>query len=194
MRKNIWVFILVLAIAIPYFWLKFRPKPDVNELLKPIEINMDPDGSTTRRHILVDQINSLLSNQNCDSAERKIDSALNVTPKDNMLIDLKGQSLMCRGHARESLKWFHIAVQNDKFPRSLGHRAQAYTALKMFDSATADLKECANMNYDYNKDLGFIYEKAGLRDSAIKYFKLFLTDYPDSLRIKRVMLKLTNGG
>jgi len=194
MRKNIWAFILVLAIAIPYFWLKFRPKPDVKKLLKPIEINMDPDGSITRRYILVDQINSLFAKQNCDSAEWKIDSALDVNPNDNMLIDLKGQSLMCKGQARESLKWFHIAVQNERFPRSLGHRAQAYTLLKMFDSATSDLKECAIMNYDYNKDLGFVYEKAGLPDSAIKYFQIFLTNYPDSSRIQRAMLKLKNGG
>jgi tetratricopeptide (TPR) repeat protein len=194
MRKDFWLFILVLAIAIPYFWLKFRPEPNINDIFKPVHINMDPDGSIHRRYVLYYIIDSLLGEQNCRSAESKIDSALYIDSIDNRLIDLKGQSLMCKGNNRESLKWFNKAIDKGMVPRSLGNRALAYSELKIFDSAIHDLKECANINSGYNKDLGIVYEKTKQVDSSIKYFQLYLSDHPDSIRIQQILLKLTTGG
>ena len=196
MRKDLKLIILIFVIAIPYFWLKFRPRTDIKPLLKPRVINLDPDGSKAKKYILYFQIDSLLLAKNCSRAQNKVDSALDETKADIMLIDFKGQALLCNGDARGSLIWFNKAIEQEgwEYPKALGHRAQAYTAIKMFDSAISDLKECAEINYDYTKELAAVYERAGKPDSAIKYFEIFLAHYPDSLRIQNSLLKLKGSG
>lgn len=196
MRKNTLLFIALAIIACFYTWLKFRPSPDIKELLKPRIINIDPDGSQGKRYLLYFRIDSLLLAKSCTEAEQKIDSALNLNNKDIRLVDFKGQVLLCKGDAKNSIEWFNKAMQIDgsKFPRALGHRAEAYSYLKMLDSAIVDLKECAATNFDYTKDLGKVYEKAGQRDSAIKYYQIFLTNYPDSLNVKESLLRLKTRG
>jgi hypothetical protein len=63
----------------------------------------------------------------------------------------------------------------------------------LLDSAVTDLKECTSINSDYAKELGAVYEKIGQKDSAIKYYELFLTDYPDSLAVRKAIFNLKNG-
>jgi len=192
MHKNTILFIALSIIACLYTWLKFRPSSNIKELLNPQTFNMDPDGSQARKAILFFHIDSLLIAKDCKEAEQKTDSALSLNDKDIRLLDFKGQVLLCKGDAKESIEWFNEAMQinGSRFPRALGHRAEAYLYLKMFDSAIVDLKECADINYDYTKDLGRVYEKVGQKDSAIKYYKIFLANYPDSLKIKESLLRL----
>jgi len=196
MRKNTLLFIALAIIACFYTWLKFRPSPDIKELLKPRVFNMDPDGSQGKRYTLYFQIDSLLLVKSCEEAEQKIDSALSLNEKDVRLVDFKGQVLLCKGDAKESIAWFNKAMQIDgsKFPRALGHRAEAYCYLKKFDSAIVDLKECAEINFDYTKDLGKVYEKVGQKDSAIKYYQIFLDNYPDSINVQKSLFRLKTSG
>ncbi len=190
MRKDIWLFIVIAAIAIPYFWLKFRPEPDFRDLIKPNGYNIKIDESYRQQIILEIQINALLSERKCDSAEQKTDTALSLYPNNDYFINLKGQSLMCKGQTQEALKWFHAAVSQNRTPLSLGNRAEAFTILKKYDSALTDLKECVFYNKDYNQNIGLIYQKKGVRDSAIYYYEVFLGYYPDSIRIQKKILKL----
>src|SRR5258705_7599191 len=196
MRRDVKLIILLFAIGIPYFWLKFRPSPDTSNLLKPRVINMDPDGSVFKRYMLYAQIDSLFSAKDCSSAEHKIDSALNEAIGDVMLIDFKGQARLCNGDAHGALLWFNKAIEKEgwKYPKALGHRGNAYAAINLLDSAIIDLKECAEINSDYTKELGTVYEKAGMPDSAMKYFEIYLTHYPDSFRIQKSILKLKRSG
>ncbi len=196
MRKNTILFIALSIIACLYTWLKFRPSPDFKTLLKPRIINTDPDGSQARKTLLYWQLDSLLIGKKCIVAEQKIDSALNLNEKDIRLVDFKGQALLCKGDAKESIAWFNAAMQIDgsKFPRALGHRAEAYCYLRKFDSAIVDLKECAELNFDYTKDLGKVYEKVGQKDSAIKYYQIFLDNYPDSINVQKSLSRLKKSG
>ena len=157
---------------------------------------MDPDGSEGKKAMLYFQIDSLLVAKNCTAAEQEIDSALSLNDRDIQLIDFKGQVLLCKGDAKGSIEWFNKTMQIDgsKFPKALGHRAEAYSYLKKFDSAIIDLKECAATNFDYTRDLGKVYQKAGQRDSAIKYYQIFLTNYPDSLSVKKSLHQLKTSG
>ena len=72
MRKDLKLIILIFVIAIPYFWLKFRPRTDIKPLLKPRVINLDPDGSKAKKYILYFQIDSLLLAKNCSRHKIKL--------------------------------------------------------------------------------------------------------------------------
>jgi len=191
-KKDTKYLILLFALAIPYFWLKFQPKPGVETLLKPTAFDMDPDGSLAKRYAFYNNIDTLLLQKECAKADLLIDSMLDQTPHDNRLVDYKGLAFLCKGDARTSISYFNNAMKREgwKYSKALANRAQAYLSLKMFDSAVMDLKECTSINYDFSKDLAIVYEQAGNIDSAIKYYDLFLSHYPDSLRIKEMANRL----
>jgi tetratricopeptide (TPR) repeat protein len=191
MRKDAITFIALAIIVCLYTWVKSRPSSDVGELLKQRRV-LYMDGSDGKRDMMYLRIDSLLIAKDCRQAEKIIDSILNISDKDIRLVDFKGLALLCKGDAKGSISWFNKAMklEGTNFPRALGHRAEAYSSLNMFDSAIADLKECAATNYDYTKVLGKTYEKNGQKDSAVKYYQIFLDNYPESLSVKESLARL----
>lgn len=62
-------------------------------------------------------------------------------------------------------------------PKIFAARAGAYVKLKQFDNAQKDLIKAAEMNYDYNWNVGNLYEILGQQDSALfVYNKLYQRD------------------
>jgi tetratricopeptide (TPR) repeat protein len=57
--------------------------------------------------------------------------------------------------------------QNYSSPKMLAARAGVYIKLKQFDNAFKDLTKAAEVNYDYNWNVGNYYEIIGRKDSAI---------------------------
>ena len=62
-------------------------------------------------------------------------------------------------------------------PKYLAARAGAYIKLKEFDKAHDDLNKAAEVNYDYDWNIGNYYEIIGKKDSAASYYhKLYEHD------------------
>lgn len=100
------------------------------------------------------------------------------------------QILFKQGKARESILLFKQAIALTAFSKSFPNRAQAYITLGSYDSAIMDYKKMAYYNFDYYRPLAEVYKTMKLKDSALKYYRLFLEHYPESNIVKLEMSKL----
>lgn len=74
---------------------------------------------------------------------------------------------------QKALQDFSENEQRQKFssPKMLAAKAGVYIKLKQFDNAFKDLTEAAEINYDYNWNIGNYYEIIGRKDSAILIYQ-----------------------
>ena len=62
--------------------------------------------------------------------------------------------------------------QNYRSPRLLAAEAGVYIKQHKFDTALINLKEAAEVNYDYHWNIGNYYEIIGQKDSAISNYQI----------------------
>lgn len=86
-----------------------------------------------------------------------------------------------------------MTIAGHNYPKSLVNRAKAYSYLNLHDSAIMDLKNASEFNPDYYRLIADAYRKLNQNDSAIRYYELFLDNYPDSLTIAHKLSLLKNG-
>jgi len=198
MRKDTKTFLLIAFLAVIYFGAKiYRPKTPqqmIQELRDKVGPGLDSFNQLMQREsYLYFRIDSLIKDNKYTEALMAIDTS-NIST--SLKLDYKGQIAFRQGKTRESIEYYSNAIDlsKDKFFKSFTNRAEAYARLKMFDSALMDYKEIAIINYDFDKPIAEIYEALKLKDSAIRYYKLYLKEYPDSISIQKKIAALKNGG
>lgn len=112
----------------------------------------------------VDSINNLLLNDTTLNSGKRFD--LNF---------VKGDIYYNIDSLQNALSVF--SSSDLSFPKILAARAGVYVKLKQFDNAQKDLMKAAEMNYEYNWNIGNLYEILGQPDSAVLvYHKLYERD------------------
>lgn len=198
MRKNSTILLVFVLTAI-FFWLKYKPNHSIEQFMdetrkqtqRDIDVSFEP---IRKRNYFIYQIDSLIQINHFQQATQKLDSALLIKNNDNLYIDFKGQIAFLQDSIRKSIYYFTEALKiaNGEYPKSLGNRAKAYTRLKIYDSAILDLRKAAGINFDYDRQLGETFQLMKANDSAIKYYNLFLQNYPDSISVLNQVTKLKN--
>ena len=196
MRKNIVTIIIVILAAVVYFGTKSFILKSPNETAKDfIDEAKENFGNTPimigKSHI-ERKLDSLISSGNHKEATLILDT-LDIS--ESIKMDYKGQIAFVRGDLRESIWYFSEAIaRTGIYSNAVHHRARAYSELKIYDSAVLDYRIISAFNYDFYRPLAETFEKMNKSDSALKYYRLFLKQYPDSVSVKQAILKLENGG
>ncbi len=191
--------IILFAIAVPYFWLKYQPTTDLEESIensRRASQNLNRVLSQPRnKKNTEDSLKLLIEAKEYQKANKLIDSMILELPKDYSLLDTKGQILLDEGKYRESIDYFTQAMKVTELEsRTIrGHRAEAFTLIKQYDSAISDYKESSKLNRNYYLPLARTYEIIKADDSAIKYYRLYIALNPDSLNISKKINQLVKG-
>ncbi len=196
MKRDIKILSILILAAVVYFGLKYKTRRTseqrIEEMLSETRKSFASDVVLFDRNYLGLQIDTLISKGKYAEALEVVDSS-NIAR--NLKLDYKGQILLKQGKFRESITLFNQAIALTKgFAKAISNRAKAYSLLKLYDSAIIDYKGIAEFNSDYNRPLAETYELMQEKDSALKYYNLFLTSYPDSASVKTRIRSLENGG
>lgn len=133
------------------------------------------------QNVIVFKLDSLIQSKQYIEALNVIDTA-NIT--ENRKWNYRGEIAFKQGDIRQSINYFNKAIALDKLNcYTIANRANSFNQLKLFDSAIKDYKFIALINYDFYKPLAETYQMAGQKDSAIKYYQIYLKNYPDSISV-----------
>ncbi|AEV97057.1 hypothetical protein A4D02_18190 [Niastella koreensis] len=85
---------------------------------------------------------------------------------------------------QEAIKEYSTLISNEPFPLALSKRAGIYVVMNKLDSALSDYKKAAAINYDYSLQVGTVFNLMYKKDSALKYYNIYLEHYPNDTAVQ----------
>jgi tetratricopeptide (TPR) repeat protein len=85
----------------------------------------------------------------------------------------------------EAIEEYNIVIEAEPFPFALDKRAKAYIKTNKLDFALHDYKKAYLLNYDYSIQVATTFELINKKDSALKYYQIFLGHYPNDTAVQQ---------
>jgi tetratricopeptide (TPR) repeat protein len=195
MRRDLKILAILLVGASIYFYLKFNSSrsPDdlATDMLSKARKDFGKPIHLPKQNNLDRTLDSLLSNNGYSEALQILDTA---SMMEEIKLNYRGEICFKQGKLKESIEFFNKAVAlGGRYSISVANRAKAYSEMQVFDSAVIDYRSISYFNYDYYRPLAETFEKKSEKDSAIKYYRMFLDRYPDSISVQHKIEILENG-
>jgi tetratricopeptide (TPR) repeat protein len=130
----------------------------------------------------------ILSRDDLPLAQRLIDSVLQKNPKNEYFLVLKGQVYDAKMRYDSALFEYDLAMQRDAFPYALEERAKTFIKLGKYNLAICDYRNAFDRNFDYSYSLAVLFDRLHQKDSALKYYSIFIKHYPNSAIEERIRL------
>jgi tetratricopeptide (TPR) repeat protein len=193
--KKVSIFLSIVAAigAISLFINFFAPKPDIvkkiDDLRKETASGFDSfTKKLNAQNRFFDSIQYLISSGQVDAADNIIDQLLKKWPNTSEYYVLKGQAFDARKKYDSALYEYDFAIRLIPSPNALDRRARTFIKMKRYDEAIRDYRTAYEQNYDFSYKLAQTFEIAKQKDSALKYYKVHLEHYPDSILQKKITL------
>lgn len=77
-----------------------------------------------------------------------------------------------------AIREYTHALNEIRFSKARSLRANAYLKMNNLDSAMYDYKEAYSLNYEYSLQIASIFESMNKKDSALKYYQIYLKHNP----------------
>jgi tetratricopeptide (TPR) repeat protein len=85
----------------------------------------------------------------------------------------------------EAIEEYSIVIDAEPFPIALDKRAKVYIKTKQLEFALNDYKRAYLVNYDYSLQVATTFELTNKKDSALKYFQIYLEHYPTDTAVQQ---------
>jgi tetratricopeptide (TPR) repeat protein len=92
----------------------------------------------------------------------------------------------------EAIKEYTQALNDLPFSKARGMRAATYLKMNMLDSAMYDYKKAYSLNYEYSLQIAATFELMNKKDSAQKYYQIYLEHYPSDKAVQEKVKLLTS--
>lgn len=102
----------------------------------------------------------------------------------------KGMIYAKQNKYSEAIEEYNIAIENEPFPLELDKRAEVYIKLRNLNLALNDYKKAYSLNYDYSLQVASTFELMNKKDSALKYYQIFLEHYPNDIAAQQKVRSL----
>ena len=186
-------FAILLVVIIAF--TKCNNKPNIAKTIADLRKEEQPKFDSTMKALAVesrflDSINLLIQNNKLKQANLIVDSLIRTDPKNFHNYVLKGQIYEADAKYDSALYEYNISMSVQTFPTSLEARAKMYIRMKEYDSAIIDYEKAYQMNYDYSLAVAQTFELKKQKDSALKYYKIYLEHDPNSETVKQKILLL----
>ena len=192
--------IVLLIIAGTLLLIKYNRKPNVVEFLQEIR-KRNKSGfdslqtEINRQDVLYSLIQESINKGNFKTSFSLIDS-LSAKGNVDMAHVYKGIVYEKQNNYLKAIEEYNNAIAMDEFSLGLSKRAGVYTKMNELDLALKDYKKIYEWNFDYSLEIAHAFELKEMKDSAMKYYMVYIEYYPndelvsgkiDSLR-KRISL------
>ena len=171
----------------------FFRKPDIvkkiDDLRKETSLSIDSfNRKLNAENRFFDSIQYLIDSGKLDAADNVIEQLLNTRPLDDRLHVLKGQVFEAHMQYDSALNEYNFVIFRIPYPNALDKRATLFIKLGRYENAIKDYKKAYEVNYDFSYQLAKTFELIKEKDSALKYYHIYLEHYPDSILQKKINL------
>lgn len=90
----------------------------------------------------------------------------------------------------DAIQEYTMVINSEPFPLTLNKRAEVYIKINKLDSALNDFERAALLNYDYSLQVANTFILLNKKDSALKYYTLYLEHYPNDTVVQQKKKKL----
>ncbi len=183
--KGIFFTILsIIALAL-YFGNLFIPKKDIQTQIEELRNKTQPRLDSTVNAIAAenrffDSLNYLITYGHYERADKVISQLLEKSPRNDQYWTLKGKWFDAQKMYDSALYYYNFAIILQATPYNLEQRARTHIKMKNYEEAIQDYRKAYQQNYDYSYKLAFVFEHNKQKDSALKYYYIYLEHYPDS--------------
>lgn len=85
----------------------------------------------------------------------------------------------------EAIEEYNIVIDAEPFPLALDKRAKIYIKTNKIDLALDDYRKAYVLNYDYSLQIAKTFELINKKDSALKYYEIYLGYYPGDKAVQQ---------
>jgi tetratricopeptide (TPR) repeat protein len=130
---------------------------------------------TLKWNNLIQELYKLSDNnpkQAIDSIDRILSAKTIDTDKQSELISIQGDILFSDGNFKAALDKYNSAMltSNRESPGLMGKKACCYQRQGKFNDALNELTKAADINFDFEEQIGNLYETVSKKDSAIRHY------------------------
>lgn len=90
----------------------------------------------------------------------------------------------------DAIQEYTAVIDAEPFPLALDKRAEVYIKINRLDLALNDYKKAASLNYDYSLQVANTFMLMNKKDSALKYYQIYLEQYPNDTAAQQKIKKL----
>ena len=190
MKKPTLIIVLIFIVVAAIMYLRsILIVPNINNVFSDIRKDAQPKFDSLSRSIakengIYKSISILIQKNHLDSANHLVDSALEKNPMNELNHTYKGMIYDAQGNFDSAIGQYDIAMMHNIFPVGLDKRAKTFIKIKQFNNAIEDYKAAYEINYIYSVRLAEVYDMTNQRDSAIRYYKIYLSYYPNDSLVK----------
>lgn len=183
-KKPTLTIILVFVAGAFWAWMHSIRPARIQDLFGPhpeFQAQLDSMAAQNRQSTLMNRnLYRLFKENKLDSVTLIVDRGLRDEPYTGNLHEYRGMVFEARGRYDSALNEYTRAGRYDE-------RAAVYVKMKKYDWAITDYYNEAQENSDYDVPLAETYLLANQKDSAIKYYKVYLSDHPDDTLVREKM-------
>ena len=194
-KKSIWLIVgcSVIIITIINYSL---PKRNFKNAIDEIRSSTVPMFDSVSKQMNIEnslrlKVVLLIENDSLVKANQIIDSILTITPSNIFFHVYKGMAYAKAANYGMALKEYDssILLSKTEFPLVLSEKASVYIKLKDYNSAIDNYEKAAVINPDFNLQVANTFNSINKKDSALKYYEIYLMDNPkDTLVMKKIAL------
>lgn len=171
----------------------FFKKPDITKKIDDLRKETAPNIDSFNKKIkaedrFFDSIQYLINSGRLSGANNIINQLLARDPKSDRLHVLKGQLFEARMQYDSAFNEYDFVISNTRYSNALDKRANLFIKLGRYEKAIEDYRKEYEINYDYSYKLAQTFEMIKQKDSALKYYRIYLEHYPDSTLQKKINL------
>ena len=192
MKKNT-ILKLIIALVILYLINSLFFKSDIRQLSDSVRQKIGPKLDSIKKFVenenrWFDSVHYLMSSRKTKEAHSAINQLLNEDYGDPALHVLKGECYDIERKYDSAIREYNIALGIDQYSEARIKRAETYLKMDDYPDAIDDYRQVAIMSDSYNRQLAQVFERVKQKDSALKYYHIYLARYPDSVIQNKVNL------
>jgi tetratricopeptide (TPR) repeat protein len=177
----------VTALVINLLWPRpdyMRKIEDLRQELKPRFDSLNKQRAANQKFF--DDLEYLITSGQLDSADSIVNHLLAKNYRSAHYHTLKGQVFEARQQYDSALLEYDYAIAKEPSSNARDRRAGIYINMGRYNEALADYKTIYFFNYDYSYQIGQVFETMNQKDSALKYYTIYLEHYNDTAVQRKV--------
>lgn len=184
---SIVVSLVVTALVINLLW----PRPDYMRAIEDLRKELEPRFDSLNKQMAANQkffddLEYLIASGQLDSADSIINHLLTKNYRSAHYHTLKGQVFEARQQYDSALLEYDYAIAKEPYSKALGKRATLFITMGREDEALMDYREIYSYNHSFSYNLGQLFETMNQKDSALKYYTIYLEHYNDTAVQRKV--------
>jgi tetratricopeptide (TPR) repeat protein len=187
-KKFLYILLITLLISGSYtIYVKSSKKSKILDILEEAKKDNKKGLDSLQKAIndennMKEKIIESIKNKNYEHSLLLIDSLPDFAKKHSTYL-YKGMIYEDQNNFSKAIEEYTNAIKEIKYSIALAKRAEIYIKVKKINMALEDYKKIYEWNKDYSLNIADLYNSVKQRDSATKYYKIYLEHYPNDLDV-----------